>query len=290
MNAERGGDHELPLVVVTGAAGRVGRLTSAALAGSYRLRLVDRAWPGAGGGGPAPGAERVWPDPHAGAADDVDHVTLDLANRAACDEAISSADILIHLAGQANPQIDEREAIEGVAVISANMAAAASDSSLQRVIHASSIHTMGLYHRRGQYPINPHWPAKPCCEYGAAKVFSENLMELLAERTGMSVICLRLGLTGFEPTSEDLAFQWLGQADYGRLLHSALAAPVGYGAYFGMSPGAMERWDLTHTIRDLGFHPEDAPPPASPAFEEDPAPGRCLMFSPKAHPGGPHNI
>ncbi|MBT2513691.1 NAD(P)-dependent oxidoreductase [Arthrobacter sp. ISL-30] len=282
MATERGGDSDQPLVVVTGAAGRVGQLTSAALAGSFRLRLVDRAWPGAAAEGGRPGR-------HPGGADDVEGVTLDLANRAACDEAVSSADILIHLAGQAYPQIDEREAIDGVAVISANLAAAAAGSSLRRVIYASSIHTMGLYHRRGQYPISTRWPAKPCCEYGAAKVFSENLMELLAERTGISVICLRLGLTGFDPASEDLASQWLGQGDYARLLNSALAARVRFGAYFGMSPGAMGRWDLTDTVRDLGFHPLDAPPPAYPAFEEDPAAGRCLMFGPQAHPGASHN-
>ena len=36
---------QLPLVAVTGAAGRVGRITARALAGRYRLRLVDLDWP-----------------------------------------------------------------------------------------------------------------------------------------------------------------------------------------------------------------------------------------------------
>lgn len=35
-----------PLVLVTGAGGRVGRLTVRALAGRYRLRLVDLGRPG----------------------------------------------------------------------------------------------------------------------------------------------------------------------------------------------------------------------------------------------------
>lgn len=255
------------LAVITGAAGRVGKLTIEALTGSYRLRLIDRQWS---------------EEDLTNGEDGTEHRVLDLTDREAWDTAIESADILIHLAGQAYPGIDARTAIEDGAMLTAHLAAAAAGSDLTRIIFASSIHTMGLHHRDGHYPIRQQWPSRPCCEYGSAKVFSENLLGVLSERTMISVICLRLGLTGYAPVTEDLASQWLGPRDYGRLLHASLAAPVKYGTYFGMSAAGGKRWDLTETIKDLSFSSVDpVPVPVPRPGTGSTGPERCLMFSPR---------
>jgi NAD(P)-dependent dehydrogenase (short-subunit alcohol dehydrogenase family) len=259
-----------PLVVVTGAAGHVGQLTSQALAGRDRLRLIDLEWPVG-----EPDAE-----------DGTERLALDLSHRHSWDKAIESADAVVHLAGHPYPGIDARTAVESGAMLTAELAAAAAGSGVKRIVFASSIHTMGLHHRHGAFPISQQWPARPCCEYGAAKLFSENLLQILTERTPISVVCLRLGLTGFPPGTEVLASQWLGPRDYAQLLHASLTAPVRYGTYLGMSAGAARRWDLAETIRDLGFHSIDSAPvpELSPETGEEPAPPHCLMFQPAPVP------
>jgi hypothetical protein len=215
---------------------------------------------------------------------------LDLSDRQAWDHAIASAHAVVHLAGHPYPGIDARTAVEGGAMITAQLAAAAEGSGLKRIVFASSIHTMGLYHRHAQYPIRQQWPPRPCCEYGAAKVFSENLLEILTERTPISVVCLRLGLTGFYPDTAGLASQWLGDGDYAQLLHASLTVPVRYGTYLGMSAGAASRWDLSETTRDLGFQPSDPVPVPEPVPASGPGPAadHCLMFNPTTLPAPDH--
>lgn len=263
-----------PLVVVTGAAGHVGQLTSQALAGRYRLRLIDLGWP--------MGDSRD-------AADGIERLALDLTKPGAWDAAIESAQAVVHLAGNAYPEIDARAAVEGGAMLAAGLAAAAPGSAhLKRIVFASSIHTMGLYHREARYPIRQHWPSRPCCEYGAAKVFSENLLEILTQRTPVSVVCLRLGLTGYAPATTGYASQWLGPGDYTQLLHASLKAPMRYGTYLGVSAGAAQKWDLTETIRDLDFHPSDTTPTPIPSkTPENQGPPHCLMFRPATLPPSP---
>ncbi|MET1005283.1 MAG: NAD(P)-dependent oxidoreductase, partial [Propionibacteriaceae bacterium] len=215
---------DLPLVVLTGAAGRVGRISARALADRYRLRLVDLDWP-----------DDPDDDPLDPAVDDAERLSLDLRDPDACAAAVQSADLLVHLAGQPSPQIGVREAIEDVAMGAANLAAVAAEAGVRRIVYASSIHAMGLYDRHQQHPIDPSWAPQPCCEYGAAKVLSENLLRLLVERTSVTVACLRLGLTGALPTTSYAVSQWLGDEDCGRLLRGALSAEVPFGTYFGVS-------------------------------------------------------
>jgi nucleoside-diphosphate-sugar epimerase len=263
MNSRAGEEPTRPLVVVTGAAGHVGALTSQALAPRYRLRLIDLDWAAGESRNEEDGTERL---------------ALDLSERESWDAALTSASAVVHLAGNAHPEIDARTAFDGGAMLTAHLAAAATGSGVRRIVFASSIHTMGLYHRHAQYPISPQWQPRPCCEYGAAKVFSENLLEILTERTDISVVCLRLGLTGFAPDTAGLASQWLGPTDYASLLLASLTSQVKYGTYLAMSAGASQRWDLSETVRDLGFSPSDAPPSLEPASREAPHPTPCLMF------------
>lgn len=273
MDSRSGEKTPHPLVVVTGAAGKVGRLTSQALAGHYRLRLIDREWPA--------GELRVVEDA-------TERLSLDLSRRTSWDAAIESAHAVVHLAGNAHPEIDALTAFEGGAMLTAHLAAAAAGSGVKRIVFASSIHTMGLYHRHGSFPISQRWPASPCCEYGAGKLFSESLLQIMTERTPISVVCLRLGLTGYPPASTRLASQWLGAGDYAQLLHASLTVPVKHGTYLGMSAGAAEKWDLTETIKDLGFDPSDSTPVPVPSDAgEDPEPPHCLMFDPATLPPSP---
>lgn len=260
------GSGELGLIAVTGAAGRVGRRTARALAGRCRLRLIDLDWP-----------DRVEEDPLDAAVDDAERISADLRDAEAWHQVVAGADTVVHLAAQPSPKIGVREAVEDVAMPTAHLVAAAEGSDLQRIVFASSIHAMGLYDRHALHPIDPTWPARPCCEYGTAKVFSENLLGLLAERAPISIVCLRLGLTGMLPPDAYAASQWLGDGDFASLIHGAVTADVKFGAYFGVSVPAQERWNTAYGTADLGFTPTDVPPKPSGDHVD---PGHCLMRPP----------
>lgn len=250
-----------PLVMVTGAAGRVGRLTVQALAGRYRLRLVDLHWPADGGFAVTEGQ--------------VERVTADLRDPQVWPALLTGVDSVVHLAGNPSPEVSAREAVEDVAMATAHLAAAADGSGLRRIVYASSIHAMGLYHRAGNRPIDPAWPPRPCCEYGSAKVLCENLLSLLFERSGVSVVSLRLGMTGTLPSNDFQASHWLGDDDCIELMRCSLTADVASGAFFGMSNGSRGFWDLSPTAAGLGFTARQSPPAWSTSHPEQV--GRCLM-------------
>jgi nucleoside-diphosphate-sugar epimerase len=236
-----------PLVTVTGASGRVGRLTVPALAGRYRLRLVDLDWDDGVAARSAEGA------------DDVERLTCDLREEDAWRTVVESADVLVHLAANPSPKITVAEAMRDVVTPTAHLAAAARTSSVSKIVFASSIHTMGGYAQEGRQPIQTDWVARPCCPYGAAKVFCENLLGLAAREAGLSVICLRLGLTGADPTDDYWARQWLGPGDYQELIRRAVATPVREGTYFGVSVSDTA-YDVSSARTDLGFVPQDRRP------------------------------
>lgn len=261
---------EQPLVAVTGAAGRVGRLTASALAGRYRLRLVDLEWP-----------DSVADDPLTPEVDDAERVSADLRDQDAWVRVLEGVDLVVHLAAQPSPQIGIREAVEDVAMPTAQLVAAAERSGVQRIVFASSIHAMGLYDRHALHPIDPTWPPRPCCDYGAAKVLSENLLGLLAERAPVSVVCLRLGLTGALPPDDYAAGQWLGDRDYAELVRGALVAEVKFGAYFGVSVRGQDRWNTAYGLTDLGYAPTDVPPDSAAGQSAGDDESHCLMRPPE---------
>jgi nucleoside-diphosphate-sugar epimerase len=257
-----------PLAVITGAAGRVGSTTIAALAGDYRLRLVDIAWPGTGD---APDAERR---------------TSDLRSADACIQALDGADVLVNLAANPRPQQLVSQALIDVALVGGQVAAAVESSSLRRVVYASSIHTMGLYNTGDRVPISTRWSPRPCCSYGAAKVFTEHAFALAARRTSVAIVGLRMGLIGYPPPDRAYASQWLGTRDYTRMLRAALTAPVSHEMVFALSVGADRHWDLDDTNRVLGVEPSEEPVVSSSAPMQSPGGAgagsgsfqRCLMF------------
>lgn len=251
-----------PLVLVTGAAGRVGRLTVPALAGRYRLRLVDLHW--TADSTAASGAEQG-----------IERATADLRVADSWPELLSGVDAVVHLAGQPSPEISARESVEDVAMSTAHLAGAAVAAGVRRVVYASSIHAMGLYQRHGEHPVDPRRPPRPCCEYGAAKVLCENWLALLGERSAVSVVSLRLGMTGLLPRNAFQASHWLGDDDCGELMRCALAAEIDHGAYFGASLGARGYWDLAPTADDLGFVPQQVP--SVPDRQVPEKIGHCLM-------------
>lgn len=166
------------IISITGAQGRVGRLTVAALAKSgAQLRLVDRT--GAGDGGAH------------------DQIQGDLDDLAVCASTVRGADTLIHLAALPNPSAGISAVMATNFAVTLRLVQEAERAGVRRLIYASSVHAMGLYNRPETHPVQPEWAPNPCCAYGVSKAASEAYLRQCAAASSLEIIVLRLGLTGW---------------------------------------------------------------------------------------------
>jgi hypothetical protein len=215
------------MLVMTGGLGRVATVLRPALPPD--TRLVDRQ----------PGAEQ-----------------LDLSDPDQAAEAVRGADAVLHLAANPSPRQDWSTAHrENVAVTEVLLSACG--DRVPRIVLASSVHAMGLYHRSSRELISPEWTPQPCCAYGKSKVAVEELGRQHAERYDVSVICLRLGSTGYPLLERRYADMQLFDRDARHLVVAALTADVRFGVYFGVSANTPARWDIGNARADLGYRPVD---------------------------------
>ncbi len=250
-------------VLITGAAGEIGSVLRAGLAGRYRrLVLFDRTPMGPAGSG-----EQI-------------HVA-DIGDRAALRTAMEGIDCVVHLAGV------PREA-EWEPILEANIAGcynvfeAARDAGVRRLVFASSNHAIG-YHRVERV-LDETAEFRPDSRYGVSKVFGEALGRLYADKYGLSVICLRIGSFRARPMAQREFATWISHADAVRLAACSIEAPADlhFAVFYGVSNNRSRRW--TDRARELiGFEPKDVAEetvsPASLPREEE---GPTTMFH-----GGP---
>ncbi|HTU72202.1 MAG TPA: NAD(P)-dependent oxidoreductase [Trebonia sp.] len=227
----------MSIVVITGAAGRIGTMLRTRLAAPGRtLRLVD-VKPVAIG----PGEEAI-----------VASVTDTEAMVAAC----TSADAVIHLGGI--PAEAPWEQILDVNIDGTHtLFEAARVAGVTRVIFASSNHAVG-FAPLASAPIPDYAFPAPDTYYGVSKVAGEALGALYSRRHGMDVICVRI-LSCFErPLNTRGLSTWLSPGDAGRLFEACLAAPSpGFRVIFGVSNNTRGGWVSLEEARKLGYEPQD---------------------------------
>ncbi len=220
-------------VLVTGAAGNIGRAACPGLAArGWRVRGLDSA--------PLDGV--------AGLADPP--VVADIDDAAAIERAMAGMDAVVHLAGIPTeaPFADILRAnIDGTYQVFD----AARRAGVPRVVFASSNHAVGFTPRTELAGVDV--PPRPDTLYGVSKVFGEALGRLYTDRYGLEVVCLRIGTWADRPTTPRHLATWLSPADGIRLLHAALSAPdVGFTVVYGISANTRAWWDLA-PARALGY-------------------------------------
>lgn len=229
-------------VVVSGAAGRIGTYLRRADGGlparGWQLRLVDAQEPG---------------DLEASETFTSADIT-DEDSRDALVDVMTGADSVVHLAGI--PSEDtwtrvRRANIDGTY----RVLEAARRAGVRRVVLASSNHAVG-YYPTGETARTDDAP-RPDSFYGVSKVALEALGSLYADKYGLEVVSLRIGLCADRPaTTFDLGI-WLSPADAVRLCDAALRGPVdGPTIAFGISANTRGWWDLSEA-RALGYEPLD---------------------------------
>jgi uronate dehydrogenase len=222
-------------VLITGAAGTIGRSLRAGLTGQYPLRLLDVA-------------------PQQAAAPGEEVITLDLNDRPATEAAMEDVEMAIHLAAIPH-EAGFDDILGGNVTTSYSVFEAARRAGVRRVLFASSHHVVGFY-PRGE-TLGPADPVRPDSFYGVSKVFGEALGRLYADKYGLEVVCLRIGSFSERPTTIRQLSIWLSPRDCLQLVRCCLDAPaVGFTVVYGVSANSRSWW-RDDAAASLGYRPQD---------------------------------
>jgi uronate dehydrogenase len=238
-------------VLITGAAGNIGRTLRAGLKGRYSLlRLLDIA-------------------PQEPAEEGEEIVTLDLNDRRASEAAMEDVDAVVHLAAIPH-EADFDEILEGNITTTYSVYEAARRAGVRRVVFASSNHVIGFYAR--DETVGPDDPVRPDTFYGVSKAFGEVLGRLYADKYGLEVVCLRIGSFAERPTTRRQLSIWLSPRDCVQLVRCCLDAPaVRFQVVYGVSANTRSWWK-DDAAASLGYRPEDNAEEFAEQIEE-PSPG-----------------
>jgi len=224
------------LVVVTGAAGRIGSVVLDRLSSRWQIRATDLK--------PAGGIE-----------------ALDVTDFERCAATFRGADAVVHLA--ANPSPDaEWSALSGPNVDGAYaVAAAARECGVRRLVLASSVQAMTAYPETLQ--LRAEDAPRPANLYGATKAWAEALGSWVAASSPTSVVALRIGYFSGQPPAGDRATPrnlsaWLSHGDCARLIQAAVESEHdGFVVVNGISANRFRIAELGAAERQIGYEPVD---------------------------------
>ena len=218
-------------VLVTGAAGSIGRVLVPALSDlGHRVRGLDRV-----------------------AAPTVDLVG-DCLDATVVAAAVDGSEAVVHLAGV--PTEDQLALeLESHVLTTATLLDAMVLAGSRRMVYASSNHAVGMHESGGTLGIEVR--PRPDTFYGVAKVAAEATLALYADRQGISSVAMRIGSFLPRPTTVRQLATWLSPDDCVRMVQASLTAEVdGVAVLYGISANTRAWWDL-EPGRALGYHPQD---------------------------------
>lgn len=171
-------------------------------------------------------------------------------------DAVKGVDAIIHFGGQSR-ESDARDVIESNMYGTYHLFEAARAEGVTRVVLASSNHAAG-FHTRGDEPLPADVAGRPDTLYGWSKVAMEACGQLYADRFGMDVIALRIGLWfPVPPPGQRGLAMWLSPADGARLVEAALTVEKpGFRLIWGISRNTRRWWSLAEG-EAIGYFPQD---------------------------------
>lgn len=221
-------------ILITGAAGRLGRVLRHGLAKPDRiLRLLDIA--------------------QLGTANDREELcNVDASQLAEMVEAMEGVDVVIHLA--AYPEEAPWETIFPLNYSLTHVVfEAAHRAGVKRVVFASSIQAVGFHPL--EKTIDETVRIRPSGYYGVSKAFGEALASLYADKYGLSVACVRVASFEKKPTDMRMLSTWLSHEDGVHLFEQCINAPDHhFYLVYGVSKNSRSRVDNSH-VAWLGFKP-----------------------------------
>lgn len=229
-------------ILITGAAGKLGQILVNGLPPCYDLELTDRC--------ELPRPARF------------PFFQADLAEPGWALALCLGVDTVVHLAGDPRPNAPKESLIPNNIIATENVFQAAATAGCRRLIFAGSVMAVDGY-RPEFAPLAADLPPKPNTLYGATKAVGEELGRTLALKSGISVLCLRLGWVAnrrdralLRPGSPLLPIT-LFDEDLIDLITAAIetSAAVRFGVFNGLSDNREKRLDIIETTRVLGYAP-----------------------------------
>ena len=232
------------IVLLTGAAGRIGTAFRRQTGERYRFRLADRQTDGLGD---TPGTGHQI-------------LALDIVDAEAVRAACVGVDTVVHLAADPSPEADwETSLLPNNVTGTLNVFRAALATGCRRVVFASSVHAVAAY--PSDDVLADDAPPRPANLYGASKAFGESLASVFATQ-GLSAIAVRIGAydapwlhAGRDPVA---VRAYVSAHDLNHLLVRCIEAEgIGYALAAGVSANRPNRFDLLQTSALLGYVPRD---------------------------------
>lgn len=233
-----------PLVLLTGAAGRIGSAFRAEHAARYRFRLADRVLDGLAD---TPG------DGH-------EVARLDVADGAAVAAACVGAEAVLHLAADPSPEADwEGSLLANNVAGTLNVLRGAAAAGCRRVVVASSVQAVLGWPRRRTLADDA--PPRPTNLYGASKALAESFCAVFAAR-GLSCVAVRIG--AYEAPwlhaapDPETVMAYVSPRDLNDLFVRCLeAGGIDFAVAAGVSANRPNRFDLHATRARFGYAPRD---------------------------------
>ncbi len=244
-------------ILITGAAGAIGKTLRAGLRGHYPLlRLSDvRDLE------PVESGEEL--------------NTADLRDYAAVKTATTAINCVVHLGGIPK-EASWPSILEANIIGTYNLFEAARECGVKRVIFASSNHAVGFH--RASRSIGIDVAPRPDSRYGVSKVYGEAMGRLYADKHGISVACLRIGSFREQPEDARQLSTWISPRDMVHLVRCCIDAPdYRYLVLYGVSNNTRSRWQNPQAAR-IGYAPEDNAEDYAAALEQKTAVGAAVEF------------
>lgn len=241
-----------PRVLVTGAAGGVGRLVRDLLGDRFEFVCLDRV--------PTPGVPGA--------------VVADLTDAASLDRAVAGCEAVVHLGAHPNPAPFLEVILPSNVVGTYRVFEAAVRAGVKRVVLASTMQ-VEMAHPR-DLRVSVEMAPVATNMYAASKVFGECLGHLYHRRHGLEVVCLRFGHVAAPSRLPEMLARghfpnWstLTARDCAEIVARSLTRPgIGFVVLPAYSRNAAARIDFAPLKRVLDYEPVDD------AFEVWPAPAR----------------
>ena len=242
-------------VLVTGLAGKIGRIIRKNLSKEYNLSGLDLI-------------ETDGYPSHVGDLSDLESIL----------PAFTGINTVVHLAADPDHQGNWETNLKNNIIGTRNVYEAARLEGVQRVIFASSNHALGFHPLKDnpykqiydgdfsnvRQPIIPlsTEAVRPDGYYGVSKSFGESLGSYFNDEYGLSVICMRIGwvMEPDDPTFSPAALSlWMSHADTANLIRKCIDGPqsVGYAVIYGMSANTYGIWDMEPGKKIVGYEPQD---------------------------------
>jgi nucleoside-diphosphate-sugar epimerase len=243
-----------PKVLITGASGLIGRLSSERLSEKYDFSALNRR-----------------------PVDGIPCLQADIADLEAIRPAFYGVSTVLHLSAFTEDVQDWEGTMRVTVQGTLNVFRAAQAAGVKKVVFMSSGSTMCAYEwddgspygmmARGEYErvpeswpmIDQTWPARPDSPYAVGKLFGESCGRYFSDRFGMSVLVIRLGavLDTDRPKLRRHYPGYLSQADAVDLIDRCLSAPLSlrYEVFDAISENRWRWRDTSHAKTLFGWQP-----------------------------------